>query len=180
MLFRSLVNFAGDLVVPLINKRGIKSDYKTANARQLQSVYNYQRVVLEAFTEVINRLNKVANYQRSVEIMKMQVERLVASVATANRLFQNAQTEYIDVLFAQRDLWNARADLIETKQAQLSAVINTYQALGGGWQHDPAVPELPDFAAAAHAPAMPAPAPNDPAKPGPQPGGANDLPPALP
>jgi outer membrane protein, multidrug efflux system len=182
-------SIAGGLVGPLINFRAIKAQYFTANARQLQSVYNYQRVVLGAFTEVINRLNKVVNYQQSVEIKKMQVERLVASVETANRLFQNAQTEYIDVLFAQRDLWDARADLIETKQAQLSAVINTYQALGGGWLKEPTPPALPDFAAAGPAPPpMPAPAPNDPANPGPkpgvpgapQPGPAADLPPALP
>jgi hypothetical protein len=137
-------------------------------------------VVLNAFTEVVNRLSKVENYSVSIEIKKRQVERLEASVETANRLFQNAQTEYIDVLFAQRDLWDARADLIETKQAQLSAVINTYQALGGGWWEyghswkGPAVPPLPhdvvgSIAAAMPAPALPPPAPNDPAKPRPQP-----------
>src|SRR5262249_40408671 len=39
---------------------------------------------------------------------------------------------YMDVLFAQRDLWTARLNLIETKQQQLSAIVNVYQALGGG------------------------------------------------
>ncbi len=124
-------SIAGGLVGPLINFRALKAQYMTADARQLQSLYNYQRVILEAFTEVINRLNKVQNYGTSIEIKKRQVERLVASVETANRLFQNAQTEYIDVLFAQRDLWDARAVLIETKQAELGAIVNTYQALGG-------------------------------------------------
>ena len=39
-----IANVAGDLVAPLINKKAIKADYLSANARQLQSVYNYQRV----------------------------------------------------------------------------------------------------------------------------------------
>ena len=50
----------------------------------------------------------------------------------ASKLFQNARVEYIDVLFAQRDLMDARMVLIETKRQQLSAIVNAYQALGGG------------------------------------------------
>ena len=125
-------NVAGDLVAPLINKRAIKAEYLSANARQLQSVYNYQRVILNAFTEVINRVSMVENYSKSIEIKKQQLASLEASVDAATKLFQNARAEYIDVLFAQRDLLDARMVLIDTKKEQLSAIVNTYQALGGG------------------------------------------------
>jgi NodT family efflux transporter outer membrane factor (OMF) lipoprotein len=129
-------NIAGGLVGPLINFYAIKADYLTANARQLQSVYNYQRVIINAFTEVINRIAKVQNYTKSIEIKKLQVESLEASVAAANSLFQNPRAEftidYLDVLTAQRDLFEAIRVLIDTKGEQLSAIVNTYQALGGG------------------------------------------------
>jgi hypothetical protein len=127
-----LVNLAGDLVVPVINRKAIQADYLTANARQLQTIYNYQRVILNAFTEVYNRMAKVENYRKSIEIKKQQVESLVASVESATKLFQAARVEYMDVLFAQRDLWEARLILIDTKVAQLGAIVNVYQALGGG------------------------------------------------
>jgi len=127
-----IANVAGDLVAPLINKKAIKAEYLSANARQLQTVYNYQRVILNAFTEVTNRLSKVENYRKSIEIKKQQLESLVASVEAASRLFQSARAEYMDVLFAQRDLMDARTVLVGTKQQQLSAIVNTYQALGGG------------------------------------------------
>jgi NodT family efflux transporter outer membrane factor (OMF) lipoprotein len=127
-----IYNVAGDLVAPLINKLAIKADYMSANAKQLQSVYNYQRVILNAFTEVINRVSKVENYRQSIEIKKQQLEALEASVDVASKLFQNARAEYMDVLFSQRDLMDARMVLIETKLEQLSAVVNAYQALGGG------------------------------------------------
>jgi hypothetical protein len=39
----------------------------------------------------------------------------------------------MDVLFAQRDLLEARTRLLETKQQQLSAIVDAYQALGGGY-----------------------------------------------
>ena len=125
-------NIAGGLVGPLINKRAIRAQYLTANARQLQAIYNYQRVILKAFTQVINRMTKVENYSKSIEIKKQQLKTLEAAVEFANNLFQNARIEYIDVLFAQRDLRDARVVLIDTKTEQLSAIVNTYQALGGG------------------------------------------------
>lgn len=127
-----IYTIAGELVAPLINKMAIKAEYLNANARQLQAVYEYQRTVLNAFTEVINRVNKVQNYTTSIEIKKQQLEALEASVVSASNLFQAARVDYMDVLFAQRDMMDARMVLITTKREQLSAIINTYQALGGG------------------------------------------------
>jgi multidrug efflux system outer membrane protein len=125
-------NVAGNLVAPLINLKAIKAEYRSANARQLQSVYNYQRVILNAFTEVINRLSMVENYSKSIEIKKQQLKSLEASVGSASKLFLNARVEYVEVLLAQRDLMDARMVLIDTKKQQLSAIVNAYQALGGG------------------------------------------------
>jgi len=127
-----IYNVAGNMVAPLINKKAIQAEYMSANARQLQAVYNYQRVVLNAFTEVINRVAMVENYTRSIEIKKQQLEALEASVEAANNLFQNARVEYIDVIFAQNALRDARMILIDTKKEQLTAIVDTYQALGGG------------------------------------------------
>ncbi len=125
-------SIAGGLVGPLINKRAIRAQYLTANARQLQSIYNYQRVILNAFTQVINRITMVENFSNSIDIKKQQLKTLEAAVQSANDLFQNARIEYIDVLFVQRDLRDARVVVIDTKTEQLAAIVKTYQALGGG------------------------------------------------
>lgn len=125
-------NVAGELVAPLLNKNAIQAEYLTANARQLQTVYDYQRVILNAFTEVVNRMSGVENYRRSIEIRKQQLQALQSSVEAASNLYQAARAEYLEVLIAQRDLFEARRVLIDTKLQQLSAVVNTYQALGGG------------------------------------------------
>ncbi len=167
-----IYNVAGNLVAPLINKRAIQADYMNANARQLQALYNYQRVVLNAFTEVINRVSMVQNYSRSIEIKMEQLQSLEASVDFATKLFNAGRVEYIDVLFAQRDLMDARMVLIDTKREQLSAIVNTYQALGGGlvWNQylEPMVvqpePDVPAPGAATQEsppPAPPAPPQND-------------------
>lgn len=127
-----IYNAALDLVGPIINRRAIEADYRSANAAQLQSIYNYQRTVLTACIEVVNYMTKVENYRQSIEVKKQQLAALEASVDAANRLFQNARAEYVEVLLAQREMMEARMVLIETKQQQLSAIVNAYQALGGG------------------------------------------------
>jgi outer membrane protein, multidrug efflux system len=138
-----IYNVAGDLVGPVINKKAIQAEYLSANARQLESVYNYQRVVLNAFTEVINRMSMVENYRKSIELKKQQLKSLDASIESASNLYQNARAEYIEVLFAQREYMEAKMVLIETKKQQLSAIVNAYQALGGGNLLSGSTPELP-------------------------------------
>lgn len=129
-------NLVGNLVVPVVNRAAIKADYQSANAVQLERIYDYQRIILNAFTEVINRVSMVENYTQSIEIKKQQLQSLEASVDSASRLFQAARAEYMDVLFAQRDLMEARMVMVQTKREQLGAIVNAYQALGGGlYQH---------------------------------------------
>ena len=135
-LFRSpeslMYGVAAELVGPLINKRAIQAAYSTANATQLQAIYKYQQTVLEAHIEVVNYITKVENYRRSIESKKQQMRSLEASVDSATKLFQNARAEYVEVLLAQRELMEAKLQVIETKREQLSAIVNAYQALGGG------------------------------------------------
>jgi multidrug efflux system outer membrane protein len=125
-------NLAASFIGPLVNRRAVRAQYLTSNARQIQAIYDFQRTVLEAFTQVVNRLNEVQNYSRSVAIKKQQLASLESAVNVANELFQFARTEYLDVLTAQRDLRDARMALIDTKERQLIAIVNAYQALGGG------------------------------------------------
>jgi outer membrane protein, multidrug efflux system len=129
-------NITAGLVGPLVNFRAIQAQYLTADARQLQALYSYQRVVLEAVTQVVNRLTTVQNFGKSIEIKKGQVQSLEAAVVAATSLYQLPRGEfpidYLDVLTAQNELFAAIRDLLETKGEQLAAVANAYQALGGG------------------------------------------------
>jgi NodT family efflux transporter outer membrane factor (OMF) lipoprotein len=146
-----IANAAGELTAPLVNRLAIRADYETANARQLQAVYDYQRTVLNAFIEVVNRMNGVANYRQSVAIQQQQVTALEESVNVARDLFNRpiveefARVDYVDILLATRDLLEARSNLIETKQQQLQAIVNAYQALGGGYLVSSIGPEFPDL-----------------------------------
>lgn len=128
-----LYNMVGDAIIPLVNRNAIKAEYKTASAKQIQLVYEYEQTVLKAYTEVVNQLSKIDNLQNSFKLKNDQVTALNESIEIANQLFLSARADYMEVLLTQRDALEARRDLIETRKNQMLNVINLYKALGGGW-----------------------------------------------
>lgn len=128
-----IYSFVGDMAAPLINRAAIKAEFRNANARQLQAMYNYERVVLNAYLEVSNQLSGVTNLQKSYDLKRQQVDALTQSIDISNDLFKSARADYLEVLMTQRDALEAKLELIETKQKQLNAVTTVYRDLGGGW-----------------------------------------------
>ena len=129
-----LFSAAGDVVAPLINRNAIKAEFYTANARQLQSIYNYERSILNAYLEVSTQLSKIENVGKSYDLKSRQVDALTQSINIANDLFKSARADYFEVLMTQRDALEAKLELVETKRDQLTAVVNVFRDLGGGWQ----------------------------------------------
>ena len=128
-----LYSVVGDAFMPLVNRNAIKATYKTANAKQIQTVYEYEQTVLKAYTEVVNQLSKIDNLEHSFKLKNMQVTALNESIEIANQLFLSARADYMEVLLTQRDALEAKTALIETRKNQMLTVINLYKALGGGW-----------------------------------------------
>ncbi|MCB0638326.1 MAG: efflux transporter outer membrane subunit [Lewinella sp.] len=129
-----VLNLAGEAVAPLVNKKAIVAEYQNASASQIEAAYEYERTILNAYTEVATQLSNLDNLRRSYQLKEQQVASLTESIEIANQLFQSARADYMEVLLTQRDALEARMELIETKQAQLSAMVHLYQALGGGWR----------------------------------------------
>ena len=129
-----LYNLAGDLTAPLLNKAAIKAEFNSANSRQIQAIYNYERTLLNAFTEVSTQLSNIDNLEKGYTYKNQEVDALNKSIDVSNELFKSARADYLEVLMTQRDVLDAKLELVETKKQQLNAVVNVYKALGGGWK----------------------------------------------
>ncbi|MDI1305820.1 MAG: TolC family protein [bacterium] len=129
-----MYSLAGDIAGPLINRNAIKAEYSSANARQLQALYNYERTILNAYLEVSNQLSKITNIGKSYDLKSQQVAALNRSIDVSNDLFKSARVDYFEVLMTQRDALESNLELIETKKEQLNAVVHVYRDLGGGWK----------------------------------------------
>ncbi|ANE51422.1 TolC family protein [Flavisolibacter tropicus] len=129
-----LYSLAGDLAGPLINRNAIKAEFNNASAKQVQAMYNYERSILNGYLEVSTQLSRISNLEKSYDLKSREVNALTKSIDIANTLFNNARADYLEVLMTQRDALESKLELIETKKAQLNAVVNIYRDLGGGWQ----------------------------------------------
>ncbi|WP_425635787.1 TolC family protein [Algoriphagus yeomjeoni] len=129
-----IYSLAGELVAPLINRNAIKARYLTANAKQIQAIYNYEQTILNAYIEVANQLAKINNLEQTYDLKSQEVEALTKSVDISNELFNSARADYMEVLLTQRDALESKFELIETKMKQMHAKVDIYQALGGGWK----------------------------------------------
>lgn len=125
---------AGELAGPLINKSAIKANFQTADARQIQALYEYDKTILNAYLDVANLMSKIKNIDQYYQLKSQETKSLEQSIDIANQLFRNSRADYLEVLLNQRDALDAKMELVEAKQKQLSTVVDIYKSLGGGWK----------------------------------------------
>lgn len=123
----------GDLLQPLFAMGRNKAQVKVAKARYEQELYSYQKSVLGAFQEVSNALIAV----RKVKEIRASRARLEASARNYMELAQlqyiNGVISYLDVLDAQRELFDAQIGLNNAVRDELLSIVSLYKALGGGF-----------------------------------------------
>jgi outer membrane protein TolC len=132
---KSLVyNLLGDLTAPLINRKAIIARIAIADSYQTQMVLNYEQILLQAYTEVLNQMLNIQNIQQSFDTKQREVLLLDNSVDIANNLFQYAKADYVEVLLAQEEKLNAQKELVKLKMNLIGSKVDLYRALGGGWR----------------------------------------------
>ncbi|MCB1224318.1 MAG: efflux transporter outer membrane subunit [Verrucomicrobiales bacterium] len=127
-----LYGAAANMMAPLINKSAIRAEFNSASARQIAAIYSYQQAVLKAYIEVVNQMAQMRNLNSGLNLKQQQVAALSDSIRISGQLFNSARADYTEVLLTQRDALEAKIDLIELKQQQMTAYIKAYKALGGG------------------------------------------------
>jgi multidrug efflux system outer membrane protein len=125
---------AAAVAQPIFNAGRTKNQVKLAEAQREEAVLTYQQTIQQAFREVSDAL---VGYRKTREFRETQ-ERLVTSAQDARRLadirYQGGATSYLEVLTAETFLFNAELGLIQAQLGELSAYVEIYRALGGGWQ----------------------------------------------
>lgn len=123
----------GTLSGPLLNATALGFQVKVAEARAEQAAVRYEKTIMTAFKEVEDALIAVQKTREQREAQEIQVTSLRSAFALAEMRYQGGRASYLDLLTAQRDLYNAELALARTRGAQLVSVVQLYKALGGGW-----------------------------------------------
>lgn len=122
----------GSLTSPLINMSKKRAGYRAAIEAYNQEVLRYEQKILQVFREVNN---SIYAFNKAKE-MHDHAEELYISAKSYNDLaiiqYVNGAISYIDVLDAQRQLFDAELLVNNAILNQLTTAVNLYKALGGG------------------------------------------------
>ena len=141
-------SIVGGLLQPIFYAGQNKRRVEVTESQQRQALYGYEKVVLEAFRETEDAL---VGYRKTGEQRSAQTERVLAErkvLELAELRYRGGVAAYLEVLDAQRSLFNAELDEAQTIGSNLVSLVRLYKALGGGWS-EPGMPP-------AEAPAEPA------------------------
>lgn len=121
-------------VQPLFAGGQLYFNREAALARLDQALVGYRRTVLSALAEVATALN---NYRQTGELLAIQEQRVTAA-REARRLadlrYRGGVISYIEVLDAQRQLFAAETEQVNSIFERRLAHSRIYLALGGGWE----------------------------------------------
>jgi multidrug efflux system outer membrane protein len=129
-----LWNATGQLTQPIFEAGGLRSGLRLARAQQEQMLFTYKQTIIGAFQQVSDAL---VGYQKNREFREQQ-ERLASAAKDAehlsNVLYRHGGASYLQVLTAETNLFAAQLNLTQAQLNERLALVQLYNALGGGWQ----------------------------------------------
>ncbi|MBI5507044.1 MAG: efflux transporter outer membrane subunit [Deltaproteobacteria bacterium] len=136
---------AAGVLQPVFNAGKNRRRVEIAQSQMRQSLYEYEKTVLQALREVEDGLVawRKTGLQRTAQRARVEAERKVLQLSEVR--YEGGVADYLEVLDAQRSLFSAELDEVQTIAAQMVSLVQLYKALGGGW---PNAPEVSQAAAA--------------------------------
>jgi multidrug efflux system outer membrane protein len=130
----SLWSVAPQVTQPIFTAGRLKSTVKFAQAERERALIQYEKTVQTAFTEVSDALIAHQRVRESREKQAALVDTLGDRLRLANLRYRGGVDTELNVLDADRDLYQAQLDLAQLRLQEILSVVQLYKALGGGWQ----------------------------------------------
>jgi multidrug efflux system outer membrane protein len=126
-------SWAVPVTAPIFTAGAIRGQVKLAEAQKQELIVRYQQVIQTAFREVDDSLVDQKQTKDQLEAIGRQTAALREYARLAQVRFDNGYTSYLEVLDANRSLFNAELSYAQTKAILFRSFVNLYKAMGGGW-----------------------------------------------
>ena len=127
-----LLSAIGSLTQPIFQHGQIVAGLKVAKAQQEQALNTFKQTILKAGNEASNALLAYNTSAEKSVIDEKQVKIYEQNVEDTKQLYASKGSSYLEVIQAQSGLLNARISKVQDDFSKMQAVVNLYQALGGG------------------------------------------------
>jgi len=122
----------GSLTQPIFDRGANVAKLKIAKTQQQEALLAFQNSILNAGSEVSNALYQFQSSNEKCIQRKQQIQSLESSVDKTMQLMKYQSSTYLEVLTARQSLLSAQLSDVKDSFERIQAVINLYQALGGG------------------------------------------------
>lgn len=129
-------SFSPTISLPLFNAGRLKGNLDVARARRDLAVAEYERTVQSAFRDVSDALVRRRQLALQIDTTATLLEAQRERARLAQLRFDNGRSAYLEVLDAQRDLFEAEQALVQLRRAEMASAVALYSALGGGFVAD--------------------------------------------
>ncbi len=126
-------NLIAGLTQPIFNNGQNKARLKRTKARQQQALFELKNTVISASSEVSNAMSQYQRAEEKLEFRRKQLNALENAVEYSRELLQYGEATYTEVLTAEQNLLSAQLSNVADRLQQLTAGVNLYRSLGGGW-----------------------------------------------
>ncbi len=136
-LFRSPLksrSYGGSASVPILNFGRVHAGVQGAEARLRAEYAAYEKAVLVAFSDIRSALAAQRESERIVAVLERQVRQFRLALKLARIRYDNGYSAFLDVLDAERSLFQSEMELAAARSDRLTAIVRVCMALGGGWK----------------------------------------------
>jgi multidrug efflux system outer membrane protein len=127
-------NFTPQINLPIFSGGANMASLNLANVRKRIEIARYEQSIQIAFREVADALVARATFEEQLSAQEALTRATENSYRLADVRYRGGVDSYLSALIAQRDLYTAQRQLIETRLAGASNLVQLYAALGGGWR----------------------------------------------
>ena len=145
---RTAWSFSPSVTLPIFDLGRASANVDAAKVQREIAVAQYDKAVQTAFQDVADALVARQTYAEQAQAQRAQAEAEAARLRLSTLRYDTGVASQLDLLDAQRALFNAQQSLIIDRLAQLGSEVNLYKALGGGWnaqtaQNEPVSKDAP-------------------------------------
>ncbi len=126
-------SFAPQLVLPIFDRGRNKAGLSLAEVRSNIAIADYEKTIQVAFREVADALAARATLAEEIDAQKAVRDAQFERLSLAQARYQNGIASYLDVLDAERELFNAEQALVQSQLLRLTNAVDLYRSLGGGF-----------------------------------------------
>lgn len=127
-----LLSVVGSLTQPIFMRGQLKAGLRVAEDRYKQAYNTWQNSILKAGAEVSNALVAYNSADEKNKLQQQQLDVLKQNVDHTQMLYTQSSSSYLEVITAQQSLLNAEISQVQEQFTKLQAIVNLYNALGGG------------------------------------------------